>query len=89
VVVEFYRQIPQAVLRAIIAHMKLTDPNELDQLLASDRPMNDWQLEKDKLYKNCPSSDHVGSLQRRKAIPLTPGRIEFLIRLLDRVPKPV
>ena len=32
-VVAFYRFIPQAILRAVIAHMELTDPDQLEALL--------------------------------------------------------
>ena len=34
-VVAFYRFIPQAILRAVIAHMELTDPDQLEGLLSN------------------------------------------------------
>ena len=34
-IVAFYRFIPQAILRAVIAHMELTDPDELENLLSN------------------------------------------------------
>jgi hypothetical protein len=34
-IVAFYRFMPQAILRAVIAHMELTDPDELENLLSN------------------------------------------------------
>ena len=34
-VVAFYRFIPQAILRAVTAHMELTDPDQLEGLLSN------------------------------------------------------
>ena len=84
-VLAFFRQIPQAILRAIVAHMKLTDPNELDRLVATEkRP-----LMPDKKFSSGDDDGSTPTLQRRKTIPLTPARIEFLMNLLDPGPKPV
>jgi hypothetical protein len=72
---EFYRQVPQAILRAILAHMKLTDADELDRIVANGKASDD--------------DDADTKSQRRKTIPLTEQRIDFLMGLLDVLHKPV
>ena len=90
-VLDFFRHVPQAILRAIIAHMKLTDPNELDRLVGKQKLTEDsWESERTtrKVKGSSPINMRL-PLQRKKTAPLTPERIEFLVRLLDPVPKPV
>ena len=81
VVLAFFHQVPQAILRSIIAHMKLTDPVELDSLVASNR--------QEFGSSNPSQNDKNVNLQRRKTIPLTPARVEFLMGLLAPVLKQV
>jgi len=73
-IVAFYRFMPQAILRAVIAHMELTDPDELENLL-SNKP--DFVIQ---------STDKQSPL---KYIPLTQERVHFLLSLMNRVHKPV
>ena len=80
-VLAFFHQVPQAILRSIIAHMKLTDPVELDSLVASNR--------QEFGSSNPSQNDKNVNLQRRKTIPLTPARVEFLMGLLAPVLKQV
>ena len=92
VVLAFFRQIPQAILRAIIAHMKLTDPDELDRLVQQPKLDNDSSPQSpspDKGTNTSTTTTTTTSLQRKKIVPLTPARIEFLMSLLAPVHKPV
>jgi hypothetical protein len=96
-VLAFFRQIPQAILRSIIAHMKLTDPDELDRLVSSgSSPQHPTNNNNNYSSNSCNSdnnkngkSDSNCRLQRRKTVPLTPARVDFLMSLLDIVRKPV
>jgi len=73
-IVAFYRFIPQAILRAVIAHMELTDPDELEKLLSNKQ---------DFVIQMTDKQSHL------KYIPLTHERVHFLLSLMNRVHKPV
>lgn len=62
------------MLRAVIAHMELTDPTQLEALLSD---------------KVAPVIDVPKSLTPLKYIPLTQERVQFLLSLMNRVHKPV
>jgi hypothetical protein len=55
--------------------MKLTDADELDRIVANGKASDD--------------DDADTKSQRRKTIPLTEQRIDFLMGLLDVLHKPV
>jgi len=93
-IVAFYSYIPQALLRAVIAHMELTDPDHLEAHLASKETnfvIDPSSSVKDK--SSHPTSPPSGSSSSAstplKYIPLTKERIKFLLSLTNRVHKPV
>jgi len=89
----FYRQVPHAVLRAVLVHMRMTSPTELEALVAASSEGGQRSLLR---RKRRPSSSSAGggnagiaANHRRAAhhIPLTEDRIAFLVGLSDRVLK--
>lgn len=63
------------MLRAVIAHMELTDPDQLESLL---------------LNKEAPVIEETPLTSPNvKYIPLTPERVTFLLSLMNRVHKPI
>jgi hypothetical protein len=75
--VAFYEHVPQAILQAVIAHMEVTDPDQLEALLSNKKP---------------PVIDSLAAKAPQKHqnyIPLTPKRVHFLLSLLDLVHKSV
>ena len=77
VITLFFKQLPQAIVAAVVISMQQTDAHELASLI-HNRPYN-------------PASSGGGNQPRfaNRYIPLTSSRIEFLIRLMGAVPKPV
>ena len=75
-VVSFYEHIPRAMLRSIVAHMEMTDPQHLLSLLEHGKA----PVIEDKTS--------FGS-SRLQYIPLTEKRVQFLLSLLNLVHKPV
>lgn len=67
----FYDNVPQAMLRSVILHMRMTDAKELDRLTMSS---GEFQHRKEENAK-----------VTRIYIPLTDDRIEFLVRITDPV----
>ena len=82
----FYEQVPHGILTAILQHMKMTDPEELDCLVLQTRV--------EECCRGCGcccGSEHRTSedAAQNVYIPLTHDRIKFLEQLLDPVNKPV
>ena len=74
-VVGFYEHVPRGMLRSIVAHMELTDPNQLASLFEHGKaPV---------------IQDSERSSRSLKYIPLTERRVQFLLSLLNLVHKPI
>jgi len=74
-VVAFYEHIPQALLRAVVEHMTLTDPAELEALIMTRTPT--------------PAVIEKETTTASSYIPLTSKRVQFLLSLVNLVHKPV
>ena len=82
----FYEHVPHAILTAILQHMKMTDPEELECLVLQTRV--------EECCRGCGcccGSEHrtCEEAAQNVYIPLTAERIEFLERLMDPVHKPI
>ena len=82
----FYEHVPHGILTAILQHMKMTDPEELECLVL--------QTQVEECCRGCGcccGSEHRTSedAAQNVYIPLTCDRISFLMSLLDPVRKPV
>ena len=78
---KFYDNVEHGILTAILQHMKLTDPEELDSLV---HQAND-------VCGTPGGSEHrtAEDAAQNLYVPITRQRVEFLERLLDPVHKPV
>ena len=82
----FYEHVPHGILTAILQHMKMTDPEELECLVLQTRV--------EECCRGCGcccGSEHRTSedAAQNVYVPLTSDRIEFLERLIDPVHKPI
>ncbi len=93
-----YDQLPAAAMRAILLHMRLTDPAEIATLSAVDlskgsrRTNSRNRLQRrssssSSTFSTCQSSDVA--LNRHFWLPLTPARMEFMVGLTDLILKVV
>ncbi len=91
-----FTQIPQALLRSILSHTRLTDPAELSSLIRESSTQGSNSLSnffvipkdgrnKDNNYYRRKKESVEGSVY----IPLTQERLDFLVGLTDRVIKVV
>jgi hypothetical protein len=78
----FYDNVPHGILTAILQHMKMTDPEELDCLVHQTNVH---------CYSRNGSTEHrtAEDAAQNLYIPLTRERIEFLVRLVDPVNRPI
>ena len=82
----FYEHVPHGILTAILQHMKMTDPEELECLVLQTRV--------EECCRGCGcccGSEHRTNedAAQNVYIPLTSDRIEFLEKLIDPVHKPI
>ena len=90
-VVAFFTYVPQAILQSVITHMELTDPEELNSLLANKTVISPSSVEGSKGPSSNSSCNNHRSQQihLQKYIPLTPKRVHFLLSLMNPVHKSV
>lgn len=93
----FYDFVPQAILQSILIHMQLTNSAELDHLIfgkgksprnsAGNCGSGNLSSTAESNKSGCGKNENASKLE--ECVPLTPERIEFLIRLTDLVHKPI
>lgn len=88
-VVAFYTYVPQAILQSVITHMELTDPDELNSLLANKTVISPSSMSSSGPSSNNSSSCNSQQIHLQKYIPLTPKRVHFLLSLMNPVHKSV
>ncbi len=92
----FSFQIPSAMLRAILCHMRLTDPAELEEKCSAGLQQQNRgpAANRSKGRRSCSPQDDgtcmdEGGGGRHFYLPLTEERIDFLVGLSDQVVKVV